>query len=111
MAPKGPIFVLRDVQDLIKAGKVIFTPQAERDYQELGFDSVSAAEVVRWIDPSEYRDTLEYDDGKSWDDYVTTARCPATQTMRRLYIKFRIPSPAAVQYLVVTSFHCEKVLK
>lgn len=90
---------------------MVFTPQAARDYQSLGFSSESAAEVVLWIDPSEYRDTLDYDDGKSWDDYVTEAHCPATKTRRRLYVKFRIPSPAAVQYLVVTSFHCEKALK
>ncbi|MBH1826291.1 type II toxin-antitoxin system MqsR family toxin [Stenotrophomonas maltophilia] len=91
--------------------KCIFTSNAQAGYQELGFETKEQAiECILWLDPSEYRTTLEYEDGKFWDDYVAKIHCPATKTMRRVYIKLRIPSPSSVQHVVVTSFHAEKVI-
>ncbi|QOY23233.1 hypothetical protein FYK61_18765 [Xanthomonas citri] len=96
--------------ELAAAGKVTFSRQAQKDFQELGFSSVTATEAIRWIPAGDYRASISYDNLQAFDDYVTWITCPALQQGRRVYVKFRIPTPASVDYLYVTSFHIERVI-
>ncbi|MNM24915.1 hypothetical protein D3C81_353550 [compost metagenome] len=82
--------------------------KAAKDYRELEFSTDGAIECLKSLDEGEYRKSLEYDDGKGWDDYLAVRVCPNVGR-RRLYIKLRIPSPASVDYVYVTSFHLENV--
>lgn len=110
MPPKTPLYPLREVQDLAKAGKVIFSPNATDGYQEYGFSSVTAAECIAWITPDEFRSRQVYPNDPEvwWDDYVRSVRCP-DGVDRTLYIKLRIRSLTVVQVLV-TSFHSQRLL-
>lgn len=98
------------MQNLVSADKVTYSLRAERQFRELGYSRDQANECIAWIDLSELRKCLRYEDsGMEWDDYVTTHRGP-DGVMRRIYIKLRIPSPATVDYVLVTSFHTEDLL-
>lgn len=85
---------------------------SHRDAVELGFTTDSAVECIAWLDSSEFRKTLTYENGKSWDDYVVRRRCPATNTMRNIYIKIRVVThqrdDGTSEQVLVTSFHTEK---
>lgn len=79
---------------------------------ELGFTTDTAMECIEWLELGEFRKTLHYENGKSWDDYVVTRKCPASKTMRRIYIKLRLATMKRegqeAETVIVTSFHTEK---
>lgn len=105
MAPLVPLYALRDVADLVKQDKISFTPRAERDYRKMGYSREQAKEIIVWLTPSEHEESIRYTDtGMEWDVYLTVHRGPSG-VQRELYIKLRIPSPASVDFVAVTSFH------
>jgi hypothetical protein len=110
MPPHTPLYSLREVQDLAKAGRIVFSPKAEEAYQEYGFSSVSVAECIAWITPDEFRSRQCYPNDPQvwWDDYVCSVRCP-DGVDRTLYIKLRIRA-LTVQQVLVTSFHTQRLL-
>jgi hypothetical protein len=97
---------------LAKAGQVVFVGASHTHASELGFNTKGAMECIEWLELAEYRTTLTYDDGKSWDDYVATRKCPISQQMRAIYIKLRVVTiqrdGAGEENVIVTSFHTEK---
>ncbi|GAA5075362.1 hypothetical protein GCM10025759_18840 [Lysobacter panacisoli] len=106
----GPLYPLSQINDLAKVCKVVFSENAEDDYQALGFSLAQACDCIAHICGSEYRASLRYDRNGvifSWDDYVTTYRGPNGLTT--LYVKLRIPSPSVVGHVYCTSFHPPKV--
>lgn len=111
MEHAGPLYALADVRQVVTAGKVTFSFNAEAGYQELGLTKEEALERIEWLLPSEYRKSLSYDGQQPFDDYVTgPQKVPAEKMPVRLYIKFRIPSPSCVSQLHVTSFHISDAL-
>lgn len=109
MTPVEPLYPLKDVCDLVKAGKVVFSRHAQRDYQQLGYTLDQAKECVACITADEFRKQMYYENtGMTWDDYVTIHRCGGVT--REVYVKLRIPSPASVDYVYVTSFHTQRLL-
>ena len=106
MEHAGPLYALGDVRQLITAGKVTFSYNAESHYQEMGLSKEQACECILALLPSEYRKSISYEKQQPFDDYVTNPQTvPALPRRIRLYVKFRIPSPSSVDYLYVTSFH------
>jgi len=103
-----PLYPLKDVCDLAKAGKVGFSKKAQKDVQEqVGYTLDQAMECVAWLTSDEFRTRLFYEDlGTWWDDYVITRRFP-DGTNRKIYVKLRIPAPSSANYVMVTSFHFE----
>lgn len=113
MPPKQPLYPLVDVVTLAKAGKVTFHRNAQRDYMELGLSTQQAKDVIAWLTIDEFRKTLSYDEpppGVTYDDYLVPKRLP-DGTTPSLYIKLRIPSPASVDYVYVTSFHKQRPIE
>lgn len=112
MSAPGPLYDLRTVQDLAAAGKVSWVGASHTQAVELGFSTEGAEECIAWLELSEFRKTLTYDNGKSWDDYVAKRKCPASNTMRNIYIKLCIVTykhdDGTSEEVLVTSFHTEK---
>lgn len=87
------------------AGKVTFSRKnAQLEFQALGYSTDQALECITRITPNEYHNSPTYDDGKSYDAYITKHRGP-DGVVRDLYVKFRIPPDTTVLYLSVVSFH------
>jgi len=100
------------VQDLAKARQVWFAGSSDEQAAVLGFSAEGAMECIEWLELAEFRKTLHYDDGKSWDDYVAVRICPATKTRRPIYIKLRVApikrDGRSAENVIVVSFHTEK---
>jgi hypothetical protein len=102
----GPLYALAEVRRIIATGKVIFSFDAEADYQELGLSEEEAIACIDSLLPSEYRKSLSYEGLQPFDDYVTCPqKVPAERRPVPLYIKLRIPTPSSVEQVYVTSFH------
>lgn len=104
MGSLSPLYRLRDVADLAKAGKVSFSPRATIHYGQLGYTLAQAKECIACICESEFLNVRDYGDRDKFDAYITMHRGP-DGIIRKLYVKFKIPTPASVDYVFVTSFH------
>ena len=110
MTPSAPLYPLREVVDLAKAQKVTFSKNAEKSYVELGFSKAQAMEVVEWLTANEFRKRFYVEEtGMTWDDYLAPRKIPGG-IVQTIYVKLRIPSPASVDYVYVTSFHTQRPL-
>ncbi len=89
----------------------MFSKKAEKAYQELGFTKDQAKEVVAWITADEFRKSIQYDDTQPFDDYLCPRKCPINGVVQAIYVKLRIPTPASVDYVYVTSFHTQRPLE
>ena len=99
-----PIYPLKDVTDLAKARKVGFSSKALCDLVALGYTIEQARECISWISADEYWDPYDYGDKLKFDAYVTKHRGP-DGVLREIYVKLKIPNPATIEQVYVTSFH------
>lgn len=104
MSSGAPIYPLKDVNDLAKAGKVGFSKQAQLDFAALGYTLEQAKECIAWICASEFHNVRDYGPKLRFDAYITRHKGP-DGVDRDIYVKLKIPHPSTVDQVYVTSFH------
>jgi hypothetical protein len=106
-----PHYSLRDVQDLAKAGAVVFHRNAGRDRENLGIGFQQAVDRIACLEIGEFRESKEWGTLGIADDYLAEMQCPQFGDRRKVYVKLKLYKREDGSIGVyVASFHTQKPL-
>lgn len=101
-----PLYDLDQVREAGATGKVVLSRNAQRDYQEMGYELADVHQCIASLQLSDYRGVREYNDVE-YDVYHARYRGP-TGHHDELYVKLRAPAQATVAQVALTSFHLHR---
>lgn len=106
MTPSTPLYDLDLVRAAAEKGHVFLTRNAQRDYQELGYDLDDVHDCLANLRISDHRGVVEIR-GIRYDVYHPNYRGPGG-VVDELYVKLNANERATVPQIAIASFHLQR---